>query len=554
VSDDNLLGPNWWNEAERADWMGTGGNGHDAAGLPMPGEVRLIAPPVTAIREIPPRPWLYGRFLLLGAAAVIGAQDSAGKGTIAVTTALAIITGKALLGERVWKTGNVAVISYEDDMDEWRRRFAAACLHHGLDYEAILRHVKFVEKLDGRITLASQCKDGLLFPDSARIVDLLKADNTALLIIDPFNSAHNVLDGNSNVAIAAVAQEVTRIAKAARVAVLVLHHLRKGAAGSADDLMGAVALRANFRATRVLIAMTESEAATLGITDGTWRYLRIAAALANYAPPPDKATWFKLESVALGNGTEEYPEGDSIGVARAFEPPAMFEGMSYQELGDVFEALKHQPHSPNPKVQIIPWAGRPLIDLGKRSEAQAKTILKAWQKEGVLIEGAPFKAPKREPISTVTVNPVKTTQIMAGHSWQRPPGHPDDINVGDEGEAERIAAVCARNAARGYDCTVQEVTAEIARKTRTIITKLGLLEQFTAEQLALLERAERHPETISPEGQDIDALATLHNRAVALEKDRSWQNRLPTEAEIEAIKQRLVGGAADGNPQPDNPA
>ena len=68
-----------------------------------------------------------------------------------------------------------------------------------------------------------------------------------MLIIDPFNNAHAMEDGNNNVAIAAVAQEISTIAREANVAVLLLHHLRKGSTGSIDDLMGATSLRANFR-------------------------------------------------------------------------------------------------------------------------------------------------------------------------------------------------------------------------------------------------------------------------------------------------------------------
>jgi RecA-family ATPase len=78
------------------------------------------------MHQIPPRPWAYGHFLLFGQAAVIGAVDGCGKGAQAVAIALAMITGRELLGERVWRTGPVAIITDEDDEMEWRRRIAAA--------------------------------------------------------------------------------------------------------------------------------------------------------------------------------------------------------------------------------------------------------------------------------------------------------------------------------------------------------------------------------------------------------------------------------------------
>jgi hypothetical protein len=387
---------------------------------PNPDEVQLVWAPVTPINEIPARRWLYGRFLLLGAASVIGAQDGAGKGFIAAATILTLITGRDILHEKVWVSGKVAIITYEDDVDEWRRRIAAACLYHGCDYETIITNVAFFAKEHGRVTLARQEKIGLVHPDSERIIHFLKREGFVALIIDPFNSAHEILEGNNNVAIAAVAMEATRIAQQADVGVLVLHHLRKGNVGNVDDLMGATSLRANFRSCRILVRMTDEEARQLGLTDGSWRYLRIAGSKENYAPPPDQATWFKLETIALGNPHGIYTDGDSMAAARRFEPPPAFEGMSYPQLGDVFHALR-QPHARNPKAQDIPWVGRPLIDVGKRTEAQAKTIIKNWLKNGVLIDGEPVKSEKREPIKTIVVNPAKVAEIMAGHSWQRAP-------------------------------------------------------------------------------------------------------------------------------------
>jgi hypothetical protein len=47
-----------------------------------------------------------------------------------VGISLSHITGRPLLGEKVWRTGPVAIITYEDDQEESHRRIAAACEHH----------------------------------------------------------------------------------------------------------------------------------------------------------------------------------------------------------------------------------------------------------------------------------------------------------------------------------------------------------------------------------------------------------------------------------------
>ena len=258
------------------DWVAAGGTPDQLEELVAEAPLfRSPAPPVGdeitretiephAIANIPPRPWAYGTLLLFGHASVIGAVDGGGKGALAVAIALSIITGQALLNEHVWRTGPVAIITYEDDKTEWDRRIAAACIHYGLDYASVKNQFHFLIRKDRlRIRFAVQSPVGTTYPDSVGIIRHMKEIGTVLLIIDPFNHAHDMEDGNSNTAIAKVAGEVSRIAAESEAAVLVLHHLRKGATGNVDDLMGATALRANFRSCRILTKMTPTEGAKL---------------------------------------------------------------------------------------------------------------------------------------------------------------------------------------------------------------------------------------------------------------------------------------------------
>src|SRR5689334_15856020 len=148
-------------------------------------EIEFLQLQAIAPASIPPRPWAYGKFLLFGSAAVIGAVDGAGKGAIAVGIAMAMITGVPLLGERVWRTGHVVVIPYEDDEVEWHRRIAAACAHHMIDYETAIANIHFLRRRDGaRLSLARQTKEGTVFPDGDGIIKALNGIGAVLLIID----------------------------------------------------------------------------------------------------------------------------------------------------------------------------------------------------------------------------------------------------------------------------------------------------------------------------------------------------------------------------------
>ena len=292
---------------------------------------------------------------------MIGAMDGAGKGMVAVGIALSFITGQKLLGEYVWRTGNVVILTYEDDQEEWRRRIAAACILHHLDHKAVLRGIHFLVRPSGRRVVLAECtgRDAtVIFPDHDRIVALLRQFNTALFIIDPFNNAHTLADGNNNSLVATVAHEISTIARDADVAVLLLHHLRKGAVGNVDDLMGAVALRANFRACRIMQVATPDMAEQLGIQpDEAWRYLRVAGSKENHAPPLDRSMWFHKASVPLNNPAGIYTMGDEIGAIEKWEPPHAFDGLDYAKLRIVFDALSARTHSPVKKAKAIPWAG-----------------------------------------------------------------------------------------------------------------------------------------------------------------------------------------------------
>lgn len=396
------------------------------------GTSRPARPPLECVElphlgkhNIPPRPWAYGHYLLTGQAAVLGAVDGGGKGSMAVTIALAAITGQPLLGERVWRTGPVAIVSYEDDQDEWHRRIAAACHHHGVDYDLALDNIHFITRPRDRIVFAAMRDGNPIYPDGDDIIATLRDLGAALLIVDPFNHAHGFDDGNSNVLVARVAAEMNRIAWEGGVAALVLHHLRKGSTGVADDLMGATSLRATFRSTRILARMTPEEAKPFGLEREFWRYSRIAGSKENYAPPPDKATWFRLESVPLGNTTDEYPDGDVVQVTTTWQPPALFDGIDASALAGLFDLIRKGPGDGeffSPIRQAKHWVGGLIAEAFEKTPDQAARVLKQWTDNAVLLVEQAEHPQHRRKVKCVVVNEAKAAEMT---SLTQPPGGAD---------------------------------------------------------------------------------------------------------------------------------
>jgi hypothetical protein len=82
---------------------------------------------------IQPRKWLLGATLLRGYATVLASMGGVGKTALAITFALALITGRHnIAGQHVFQRGKVWIITLEDDREELERRIAAAMLAHGV--------------------------------------------------------------------------------------------------------------------------------------------------------------------------------------------------------------------------------------------------------------------------------------------------------------------------------------------------------------------------------------------------------------------------------------
>jgi AAA domain/Primase C terminal 2 (PriCT-2) len=362
-----------------------------------------------AITDIPKRRWAYGNFLLEGDAAVVGAIDGTGKGFWAVATALAIITDQPLLGEEVHRKGSIALLTYEDDEDEWRRRIGAACTLHNISYEDVIDKFYFIGKPEETLYLAQAAKGGqVIYPDHEAIVTGLREHGCVGLIIDPFNQAVALEDGNNNFMIAKVANEARRIAQQADVFVLVLHHLRKGSTGSTDDLMGATALRATFRACRILARMTADEADDLKLKDH-WRHFRISSSKENYAPPPDRVAWYRINSIAIGNG-------DNVGAVDTWRQPSPFENIDLDQIKTVFDRIRHPPEPDEfwcSSAKAAHWFGNVIKEVGGTDEAVAGRIIKEWVENGVLIEDKYQSRKARKMVNRVTLNEIKAAEILA---------------------------------------------------------------------------------------------------------------------------------------------
>ena len=99
---------------------------------------RIRATPFTwpEPKHIPPRRWLFGRWLLRGEVTAIIAPGGIGKSTLISGIALSLASGREFLGKTIWEGPlRVWVWNLEDDSDEIDRSLTACRIHHGITQE-----------------------------------------------------------------------------------------------------------------------------------------------------------------------------------------------------------------------------------------------------------------------------------------------------------------------------------------------------------------------------------------------------------------------------------
>ena len=225
-------------------------------------------------RHLPQREWVYGKNYLLGTVSALIGDGGVGKTSLAIAEAVAITTGRNLIGERTkWSCGEtVLYFNGEEPRLEIERRVYAVCQHYKIDPERELLSPRnsvglhIVSGHDFPICIASAGPRGIIFDSTIvdAIQDYIGSNDIRVLIIDPFVSTHNVPE-NDNTAINAVVSAWKRLADRCNASVMLVHHTRKPLLGGAientvADARGASALIDAVRSARVLNKMTEAEA------------------------------------------------------------------------------------------------------------------------------------------------------------------------------------------------------------------------------------------------------------------------------------------------------
>lgn len=360
---------------------------------------------------IPPRPWLYGTQLIRGFVTVLVAPGGTGKSAYAMAMAAALACGRPVLGTHVFKQCNVAVYNLEDPMDELERRLAAICIKHDIQPEELKNRYFLNSGEDRPLTMASLSDDGfsVIHPDEDAVIREIRAHDIGFLVVDPYAESHS-LEENSNPQMVRAAAAWRRVARATNAAIMLVHHVRKGAALDMDAARGAKALTDSARVGLLLTPMSEEEARALDVPeDIRTRYVQMINAKANLAPPPGKGTWFQLSQVDLHNASDDYPSGDKVAAITSWEPPNLWARMSPADLNRALDIIATPPagwlYAPTRRGQSSArWAGQVVRDVLDCSDDVADQVIKTWLRNGTLVLTEYHDADQRKARKGVRVN------------------------------------------------------------------------------------------------------------------------------------------------------
>jgi hypothetical protein len=353
---------------------------------------------------LPPRRWIYGRHLIRQFVSITVAPGGVGKSSLLIGDALAMVSGKPIMGQSVPAPLRVWLWNMEDPLDELKRRIAAAMQHHGLSWNDLGGRLYLDSGRDQGLCTAITGRDGgpqILAPVVDALVAEMQRRQIDAFLADPFVSTHQVSE-NDNGAMDAVGKSWGHVAQRTTAAIGLVHHSRKqmdGADMTAESARGGKALTDAAREVRVLQRMSPEEAAKAGVENNRL-FFQVRSDKQNLAAPSQHATWFKLHDVPI-------PNGDQVGVVAPWEWPEAMDGVSVADLRRVQTALDCATHRADPRADQ--WAGNVVMDVlgidpqSMASKAKVKLLLAEWIKSGALIQEAEIDPKSRKHVTVVRV-------------------------------------------------------------------------------------------------------------------------------------------------------
>ncbi len=377
----------------------------DASPVPSAANDNVPSSPITATAfkwidpaTIPRREFAYGSHFIRKYVSVTVSPGGLGKTSSSIAEALAMTSGRALLGTKPPQRLKVWVFNAEDPRDEMERRIMAACIHYNLKPEDIEGHLFLDSGREQELCVAIEDKKAgvrIQQPIVEAVVEQIERYGIDVMIVDPFVSTHGVNE-NDNGAIDKVAKLWAQIADYTNCSIDIVHHLRKVADREAtvEDARGAVSLIGAARSVRVLNRMSPEQAAEAGVKpEDRMGHFSVTYGKSNLTPLSSRLDWRKLEGVPLGNGRGLTKPQDFAPVVTEWQWPSAEEvagELTAEQRQAILAAVGGSDYKKSAKAKN--WVGAAVayamgLDLeDAAARKKAGTVVTALFKEGALVE------------------------------------------------------------------------------------------------------------------------------------------------------------------------
>lgn len=359
---------------------------------------------------LPRRAWLANKYALRGAVTVIVGPPSAMKSSLMLAWAVAVALKQPHGDFRPTCAGSVIVYNAEDSQDEQRRRLSAVLRQFDSEPGDIVGKVLRVGPASVGTLFAYDKQTGRLVatPAMQQLRELIRQRRPALLIADPLAELHTA-EENDNTALRAVLAEFRALAIEFDMAVVIVHHTRKGALspGDPDMARGASATIGAARIVLTLCTMSEQDAALFGIAaDRKTRaqYVRLDDAKQNYASIGN-GEWFEKTLYDLANG-------EAVPAAVPWVPPDVWRLISNFTANAILDTIdaglpNGQRYSPVPQAKER--AAWPLLitAVPELNEKQARAVIAAWRRNKVLVSRQYHDPDQRHERAGLYVDPAR---------------------------------------------------------------------------------------------------------------------------------------------------
>ena len=365
--------------------------------------------------HLPKRQFLYSNHYIKKYCSLTVSPGGLGKSTLVLTEAIAICTGRNLLGDKPHESVNVFYFNSEDDLDEIQRRTFATCQHYGID-KAELDGKLYIESGRSRELLLAVGNDGIINePDFEYLEQRCKENHIGLLILDPLQNMHTAMETNE--VFRNLGKRLSQLADDCNMSVEIIHHTRKISANSeatVENSRGGISLVAAVRSARLLNTMSRTESENIGLETNIDHFKIEPAGKNNLTRSLEKALWYQRSAVQLENG-------DWVAIVKKYNIPSAFDNISNSRIRDLYYSIKDTKinlmRSPlatrtEHKMSIHEFIGDFLqMDLeAVQTKSITKRIVKTWLDSKTLKE-------KTVDINTIDPNNYKkisTKIIVAG--------------------------------------------------------------------------------------------------------------------------------------------